>query len=362
MRTGPKPLPFQLGMASLASAGMAGGAVFEQSTLQNFFKGVQKYQTHPWRREIEALPIAWERGEARLYHAKAGGMVRHKTPVVLVPSMVNKSDILDLLPDRSLLRWLAAQGFEAYLFDWGQPAEDAGQAGFDEALLQRLVPAIESLEKPVLMLGYCMGGLFTVAAATLRPDLVKGCLLLATPWNFHDAAGQLKARLSLMQPMAVPYMKQYNRLPDSWMQAVFATLDPEGSIRKFASFAVMKEGDPREHVFMAVEDWLNEGVDLPAGIAATCMEEWYGDNLPMAGEWIVGGKPVTAGAVRVPTFVVAAKDDKIVPVDAAMAFAEQRVKCERFVANTGHVGLIAGRNAIEEIWKQMAAWFAAVQP
>lgn len=360
MRSGPKPLPFQLGMASLASAGLAGGTAFSQETLQDFFKGIQKYQSHPFRRAMPPLPVAWEEGQARLLKAQQGA-AKYAVPVVLIPSMVNKSDILDLLPDRSLLRWLAAQGFDPYLFDWGDPVQDGAQATFDDALAERLVKAVESLNRPVLLLGYCMGGLFAAALSALRPDLVHGCLLLATPWNFHDERAAMKNRLSLMKPMAVPYMKQYSRLPDSWMQAVFATLDPEGTLRKFSSFTAMPEGDPREAVFVAVEDWLNEGIDLPASIATTCMEEWYERNLPFKGEWIVGGKPIVASDLKVPTFVVAAKDDRIVPPDSALAFADQRVKGERLLCPTGHVGLIAGRHAMDAIWKPMADWFAVQQ-
>ena len=221
MRSGPKPLPFQLGMASMASAGMVGGTEFSDATLQAFFKGIQKYQAHPFKREMPALPVVWEEGQARLL--SAGGNPKHKTPIVLVPSMVNKSDILDLLPDRSLLRWLGAQGYDTYLYDWGVPSDDERQADFDTAAAERLIPALESLGQPVLLLGYCMGGLFAASVSVLRPELVKGCVMLACPWNFHDKAGALKARLSLMKPMAIPYMKQYARLPESWMQAVFAT-------------------------------------------------------------------------------------------------------------------------------------------
>lgn len=353
-------MPFQLGMASIASAGLAGGASFTDSTLQDFFKGIQKYQAHPFKRVMPELPVVWEEGEASLLRAQQDTHI-YKTPVVLIPSMVNGPEILDLLPDRSLLRWLAAQSFDAYLLDWGQPAADAGQEDVDTAMVQRLIPAIESLGKPVLLLGYCMGGLFAAATSMLRPDLVRGILLLATPWNFHDEKQSLKARLSLMKPMAIPYMKQYGRLPESWMQAVFATLDPEGSIKKFASFAGMQDGDPREAIFIAVEDWLNEGLDLPAGIARACMDEWYEQNLPFLGEWQVGEKTIRAQDIKVPTFVVAAKEDRIVPVDSALGFAQQRTKCERLVAATGHVGLIAGRSAVEDIWQPMAKWFAAQQ-
>lgn len=344
----------------MASAGLAGGTAFSDDTLQDFFKGIQKYQAHAFKRVMPKLPVVWQAGEACLLSAQQGAAM-HNIPVVLVPSMVNGSEILDLLPDRSLLRWLAGQGFDSYLLDWGRPAQDKGQANMDTAMAERLVPALESLGKPVLLLGYCMGGLFSAALASLRPDLVRGALLLAVPWNFHDAKGALKARLQLMKPMALPYMKQYQRLPESWMQAVFATLDPEGSIKKFASFANMTDGDPREQVFIAVEDWLNEGLDLPAGIAAMCMDDWYENNLPAKGEWIVSGQKIVAQNIKVPTFVIAAKEDRIVPLDSALAFADQRIKGDRLVCATGHVGLIAGRSVVDDIWKPMAAWFAAQQ-
>lgn len=361
MRSGPKPLPFQLGMASLASAGLAGGTAFSESTLQDFFKGIQKYQAHPFKREMPSLPIVWEEGEGALYCATDKRPALYTVPVVLVPSMVNRSDILDLLPERSMLRWLAAQGFDTYLFDWGTTTADAAQGSFDDALQKRLIPAIESLGRPVLLMGYCMGGLFASALSSLRPDLTRGCALLATPWNFHDEGARLRARLSILRPMAIPYLKQYNRLPESWVQALFATLDPEGSIRKFAAFAAMDQDDPRGRMFVAVEDWLNEGLDLPAGIAMTCFEEWYEENLPGQGLWTVCGEPVTAGGIKVPTLVIAASDDRIVPPDSAMAFADQRVKGERLLCRTGHVGLIAGKSAIEDMWQPLAQWFALQQ-
>lgn len=362
MRSGPKPLPFQLGMASMASAGLAGGTSFDALTLQDFFKGIQKYQQHTYKREVPSLPCVWQAGRARLFRAASDERMKpHDIPVVLIPSLVNRSDILDLLPDRSLLRWLSAQGFDTYLLDWGGPAEDKGQQNMELLLRERLIPALEFLQGKSLLLGYCMGGLFTAAAAVLRPDLVRGAVMLAMPWNFHDDKGALKARLSLMKPMAVPYMKQYSRLPESWMQAVFATLDPEGSIRKFSSFARMPEDDPRAAMFVAVEDWLNDGLDLPAGIAMTCMEEWYEQNLPATGGWTVAGKTVAAGAIAAPTMVVAAKDDRIVPLDSALAFADQRLKGDRLICPTGHVGLIAGKNAVSDIWKPVADWLAVQQ-
>ncbi len=359
MRSGPKPLPFQLGMASLASAGLAGGAVFDAQTLQDFFRGIQKYQAYDYKRPDAVLKNVWGRGQAGLYRVP-GLKSAYDVPVVLVPSMINKSDILDLLPDKSLLRWLSAHGFDTYLYDWGTPVEDGGQGSFDAALADRLIPALESLGKPCILLGYCMGGLFTAAVSALRPDLVKAQILLATPWNFHDQKGYLKNRLSIMSPMAMSYMQQYSRLPESWMQAVFASLDPEGSIRKFSSFA-RQEDEGKERLFVAVEDWLNEGVDLPSGIAKTSLGNWYERNEPYAGEWVVQGQNIDAGRIAAPTFVIAAKGDRIVPPDSALGFADKNPAARTLVCETGHVGLLAGSRAEGMVWKPIADWCAAQQ-
>lgn len=359
MRSGPKPLPFQLSMASLASAGLAGGTVFDAKTLQDFFRGIQRYQTHEFKRVPGPLEKVWAEGQAslsRVPRMKAD----YKVPVILVPSMINKSDILDLLPERSLLRWLSIQGFAAHLFDWGQPTQDSGQADFDKAISQRLVPALETVEGPVILVGYCMGGLFTSAVAMLRPEKVKAQVMLAAPWNFHDKNAYLKNRLTVMAPMAETYMQQYSRLPESWMQAVFASLDPEGSIRKFSGFANMQD-DAKECMFVAVEDWLNDGIDLPTGIAKTCLTNWYQDNEPYNGSWAVLGEVIDAARIKAPTLVIAAKADRIVPPDSALGYAAKNPSAKTHICDTGHVGLLAGSKAAEQAWKPIADWCAAHQ-
>jgi len=40
---------------------------------------------------------------------------------LFVPSLINPPDVLDIDPERSLLRWLATQGLRPLLLDWGSP-------------------------------------------------------------------------------------------------------------------------------------------------------------------------------------------------------------------------------------------------
>ena len=44
-----------------------------------------------------------------------------RTPLVLVAPLAVNMLIYDLFPQRSLVRYLRARGFELYMVDWGRP-------------------------------------------------------------------------------------------------------------------------------------------------------------------------------------------------------------------------------------------------
>ncbi len=68
--------------------------------------------------------VAWTENKRRLLRF-APRERRHRTPVLLVPSLINRWYVLDLGPGRSFIEWLVAQGHEVLCIDWGTPgAED----------------------------------------------------------------------------------------------------------------------------------------------------------------------------------------------------------------------------------------------
>ena len=80
--------------------------------------GIERYRSHPYRRDLPDPPSVWSEGGSRLLDYGQGGGGR---PVLFVPSLVNRAYILDLSRDRSLMRWLTAHGFRPLLLDWGRP-------------------------------------------------------------------------------------------------------------------------------------------------------------------------------------------------------------------------------------------------
>ena len=49
--------------------------------------------------------------------------------MLVVPSLINRWEVLDLTAEKSLLRAMAADGLRPYLVDWGTP--DAEERRFD---------------------------------------------------------------------------------------------------------------------------------------------------------------------------------------------------------------------------------------
>src|SRR5437764_7144053 len=70
---------------------------------RSYLDGLEAYRRHPFRRAQSAVPNPWRQGTTRLldYGGDAAGPA-----VLVVPSLINRYYILDILPDRSFLRCL----------------------------------------------------------------------------------------------------------------------------------------------------------------------------------------------------------------------------------------------------------------
>lgn len=332
--------------------------------LTRFLAGIDAYRVHPYRRALADPPVLWRGGSARLFDvgALAPGAA-DGAPVLLVPSLVNRSYILDLSPERSLTRHLAGRGLRPFLVDWGAPgpAED----GFDIAayVRRRLEPALDAVAaacgRPPVVAGYCMGGLLALALAARRPADIAGLALLATPWDFHADAPFPPAALAYVARFVETVSAALDALPVDLLQLGFLALDPMQAARKFAAFADRDPAAPETAHYVAVEDWVNDGVPLAAGVARDCLQGWYVDNAPARGAWRVAGTIVDPAAVPVPALVALPRRDRLVPYASAAALADALPAPHRLEVESGHTGMIVGARAASQLWHPLAAWLTA---
>ncbi len=283
-------------------------------------------------------------------------------PVVLfVPSLVNRWTVLDLMPEHSMLRWLAARGAHPMLLDWGEPEP---MFTLTDHIAGRLVRAMEAAAKSggreIVLAGYCMGGTFATAAAALRPDLVSGLALLAAPWDFHAGDVGRLHKLTAARAMLEPLLRDVATVPVDWLQALFALDDPLAVAEKFRQFSRLDPDSAAAHLFVALEDWLNDGVPLSGTTARECLRDWYQHNLPGRGEWRVAGLTIDPASIQVPAFVAAPRRDRIVPPESALALARLLPRVRLVEPEAGHVGMTAGRGATRVLWEPLREWLGTI--
>lgn len=336
--------------AALTRAGLARLATMSGAML--------RYRQHPYRRSLSDPPVVWRDGGSRLLAYGTDGI-----PVLLVPSLVNRAYILDLAEGQSLARWLPTRNLRPFLLDWGDPGE--AEQRFDlTAYIARLVRALAVVRRetgrPPLLLGYCMGGNLALAAALQAPDDVAALALLATPWDFHAGGAHHAALVQALAPALVPPSAVDDAPPPmlevDTLQGFFWALDPFTALKKFSLFDAMPEQSEGERRFIAMEDWLNDGVPLAGPVARECLIGWYGENRPVRGEWMIGGQSVRPQAWSKPTLVVLPERDKLVPKEGAAALLDQLPRTTRLDAPSGHIGMVAGPRAEAGLWQPLADW------
>ena len=321
-------------------------------------RGIAAYRRHPYQRSLPDPPVLWAEGGSRLLDYGGTGPT-----VLVVPSLVNRAYVLDLAAERSMLRHWAAGGVRPLLLDWGWPGEAERRFTLADYCAGRLERAMAALPGPVTLAGYCMGGLLALAAALRHPEQVRGLLLLATPWDFHaadPAAGRL-AQAALVQAalvQAAPALAA-GTLPVDALQAMFALQDPDGVAAKYRGFPALDPDSERARMFVAIEDWLADGIPLAAPVAVECLAGWYGENTPGTGRWQVAGQAVDPAALRCPALVALPAQDRIVPPESAAALARLIPGAAVLRPAAGHVGMVAGARARTQLWDPALDWLRA---
>jgi polyhydroxyalkanoate synthase len=306
--------------------------------------GLTRYQDAV-RTPRRMAPARRRQGRARL--RDYGGSGR---PVVFVPSLINPPFILDLMPERSLVRWIAQQGFRTWLLDWGEPG--VGERHLDIAghVERLLLPLLRRFEVPPILVGYCLGGTMGIAAAA--SGCAAGLATIAAPWRFDGYGAAARADIAALWAAAKPGCERMGLVPMEVLQAGFWQLDPARTVAKYQAFATMPEADAA--MFVAMEDWANAGAPLTYAAGAGLFERLVAGDLPGRGAWEVAGVRVDPASLPCPAVEFVSLNDRIVPAATAIGLADRRD------LGAGHVGMIVGSRGRAQLWEPLREWLGTV--
>ncbi|GHH14757.1 alpha/beta hydrolase [Sphingomonas glacialis] len=342
---GPRPLPLFLEMLLAETA-------TEPDRRVAALAGLRAYQDAPRGRVRKPMPARYRKGKARLRDYGAKGATGRA--IVFVPSLINPPHILDLLPDVSLLRWLAAQGHRPFLLDWGTQAPAGRALDLDAHVTRVLLPLIAKFDSPPILVGYCLGGTLALAAACLAE--VAGLALIAAPWHFAGFGEAARADMAGLWASAKPACEAMGLVPMEVLQAGFWRLDPARTVAKYESFAALDPDSAAAQRFIAMEDWANGGAPLPYAAGRQLFEHCIAHDVPGSGGWQIAGTTIAPAALHCPSVDFVSRNDRIVPAATAADLAD------RHDLGAGHVGMIVGSGARAQLWEPLAGWLNACSP
>lgn len=299
------------------------------------------------------------------YRARPEGIAT-RTPVLLLPSLINRHYVLDLLPGKSFAEFLVREGHDVFAIDWGTPGDEDRFLSFDEIVdgyvgrALRVAARLGKSPRGVHVLGYCMGGTMAAIHAAVHNERFASLVAVAAPIRFADG-GMLTAwsRTSSVDPRAI--VEACGNVPWQLMQSAFQLLRPTLNLSKAVHLIDRAWDDEFLDGFLALETWGNDNVSFPGEAYVRYIDELYRRDRLVAGTFSLSGVPAHLEAIRAPTLAITFAHDNIVPAASATALVERvgSEDKEHWHLPGGHVGAMVSRGAAKGLWPKISAYFRA---
>lgn len=301
---------------------------------------------------------------------------RHAVPLVLVPPLGVTTETFDLLPQRSLVRYMAAQGYKTYLIDWGRPERRHAHLSLKDYALDMMGEALarvreHSGSREVSLMGWCMGGLLCLIhlGATRDPG-VRNLVTVASPIDLRGGGVVARTATALNTPARLirrfTSFRLHNLAPGllhapGWLTTLgFKLTDPVGSVTSY--WDLLTRLWDREFVenHTTTSDYLNNMLLYPGGVIQDLLVKVAVDNTLAAGRIEIGDAVAEFSAIRASLLVFAGETDHLVPASIARRSVDLVSSKDRefHVAAGGHMGVILGRKAQTDVWNTSAKWLA----
>jgi polyhydroxyalkanoate synthase subunit PhaC len=265
-------------------------------------------------------------------------------PLLIVPPWINKFYILDLVPQKSFIRWLVDQGITVFVVSWVNPDEKLARKTFEDYMHEGILAPLEAVQKiteapKVNTLGYCVGG--TLLGTTLAYLAAKGderinaASFLAAQVDFTEA-GDLLVFIEETQLKALEgLMVERGYLDGSRMAAVFNMLRPKDLIWPYIvnNYLLGKQPFPFDLLY-----WNSDTTRMPPANHSFYLREFYKANRLARGEMEIAGVKLDLSKVMQPIYELATREDHIAPARSVFTGAKLFGGPVRFVlAGSGHI-------------------------
>jgi polyhydroxyalkanoate synthase len=278
--------------------------------------------------------------------------------------MVNRPYMLDLQPDRSLIRELLFLGVDVYLLDWGYPDAADRFTPLQEYVCGYLHRCIDVLlnktsADAVNLLGVCQGGTLSVCYAAIQPRRVANLITMVAPVDFKTPENLLS---KWVQHIDVEILTQSGNVPGELLNLLFLALMPfRLTQQKYVNLLRVPPDRAQLENFMRMEKWIFDCPDQPATAFREFVQWFFKENRLLRGELMLGEVTVLLKNVTCPVFNIYAKNDHLVPPSASIPLGAHvgSAVYEALAVDVGHIGMYVSRKARTTVPHAIAHWLLA---
>lgn len=267
-----------------------------------------------------------------------------KIPLLIVPPWINKFYVLDLTPEKSLIKWCVDQGITVFVISWVNPDERLAQKDFEAYMREGPLAALDVIktatgESKVHMAGYCVGG--TLLAITLaymaakKNHRVASATFFATQVDFTHA-GDLQVFVDEDQLQVLEKrMAERGYLEGRKMANAFNMLRSNDLIWPYVINNYLKGKAPFPFDLLF---WNSDATRMPAANHSFYLRNCYLENNLTKGKMKIGGVKIDLKKVKVPVYDLATREDHIAPAQSVLVGARFFGGPVRFVVSgSGHI-------------------------
>ncbi len=319
----------------------------------------------PFRDSINRTPseIIKMNGKFDLLHYKSAIPIKHKTPILVVGSLINRYYILDLLPKISIIQKLQKEGFDVYATDWKTPNffdKDMTLDNYAHEYVEKAVDKVREISgsDKISLFGYCWGGIFSLIQSAIHPQKIKNLILHATPTDLEKDPTSIEIwtkKLNVDQ-----LVEAYGNVPGHFLNLAFLMRNPVEAALKYPRFFSEARTIDELKEFFAIEGWLYDSRPIIGEVFRKIVDDIYKKNLLIKSKMKVGGKIVDLKNITMPCLNIVGEHDDLVPPQSSKTITNVIASQDKQLIEfpTGHVGLCISANAHEKLWPNVVKWLA----
>lgn len=287
---------------------------------------------------------------------------RVRVPLLICYALVNRPTMMDLQPDRSLIRGLLRQGVDVYLIDWGYPDGADRYLTVDDYVsgyLSRCVDFVrEATDMPQInLLGVCQGGTLSLCYAALNRQRLRNLVTMVTPVDFRTPENLLTKWTQHVDLDAL--VATTGNVSGEMLNALFLGLQPfRLTSQKYVDLLDHIDDPTALENFLRMEKWIFDSPDQPGEMFRQFMTWFVKENRLVRGTLELGGQRVDLKKVDMPVLNIYATQDHLVPPAASTPLEKLVGTCDfsSYAFAGGHIGIYVSGAAQREVPPRIADW------